>query len=118
MVVADLNKKQGLETIQEVNINGTCNDNIFILTDVTKISSVLSLYDQIEAHYGRPANILVNSAQVFQRFYPFADFNQSTFDHAWTGCLDANLKGTFLMATVRLRILDSLLYKITIFRKG
>jgi 2-deoxy-D-gluconate 3-dehydrogenase len=90
VVIADIDAKNGKETIKEFIKKGRKVD--FVLTDVSKLEDIENAINHTIHTYGS-LDILVNNAGVFP-FMPAVNMNESS----WDLVLDINLKGTFFMA--------------------
>ncbi|WP_309493294.1 SDR family oxidoreductase [Candidatus Hecatella orcuttiae] len=88
VVVSDINRKGGEETVQL--ISKAEGEATFVEADVSKSSDVKKLVDTCIEKYGR-VDILVNNAGV-----GIAGSVLDTSEEAWDKCLDVNLKGVFL----------------------
>src|SRR5699024_220741 len=89
IVVADINEKDGLETVDLVEKkNG---EAIFIKTDMTQEKNVEYLVEQTLDHFGR-LDILYNNAGVNSDEKKIPDVTMEQ----WQKVIDINLTGTFL----------------------
>lgn len=88
IVVADINKDGGKETVADIQDEG--NDAIFVKTDVTVKSDTEQMVEQTIASYGK-LDILLNNAGIAMRL-PVAELSEED----WHRCLDVNLTGVFL----------------------
>jgi len=95
IVVADLDRDRGEETVQNIRAKG--GQSIFVYADVTKSSLVESAVSEAISEFGR-VDILYNSAGVdIFVINPKADGTVvGTREEDWDRLLDINLKGTFL----------------------
>ena len=90
VVIADINEKDSLETVAELQRAGR--KVSFIKTDVSKLGEIQSAVDFAVKQYGS-MDILVNNAGVFP-FSPALYLDEATWDRV----LNINLKGAFFMA--------------------
>lgn len=95
IVVADLDRGRGEETVRSIRANG--GQSIFVDTDVTKASLVESAVGKTISEFGK-VDILYNSAGVdIFVINPKADGTVvGTREEDWDRLLDINLKGAFL----------------------
>ena len=90
VVIADLNEKVALETVDLISQQG--GKAAFIKLDVTNRANVQSVFNEVADRYGR-VDINVNCAGVTKRM-DTADFEEAAF--RWI--LDVNVVGVFLCA--------------------
>lgn len=89
IVVADINEKDGLETVDLVEKNN--GEAIFIKTDMTQEKNVEYLVEQTLDHFGK-LDILYNNAGVNSDEKKIPDVTMEE----WQKVIDINLTGTFL----------------------
>lgn len=89
VVVADVNKDGGEETVAEIVDAG--GDATFVSTDVAQVSDVQEMIETAVAKYGG-INILFNNAGIEGPLDWFEDYDDDVFDRV----VATNLKGVFL----------------------
>lgn len=94
VVVADVNTREGQETVRLIRDGG--GDGLFVATDVSKSADWKNLTDETLRVYGR-LDVLFNNAGIEGQLSPTADYPEEAFDKL----LSVNLKGVWLgMKTV------------------
>lgn len=89
VVVSDINRKGGAETVELIEkAGGTA---MLVVAEVSKHDDVAALIDQTVATYGK-IDCAVNNAGIEGRIAPFADQPDENFDDI----ISINLKGTFM----------------------
>lgn len=87
VVIADIDKKSGLEVKKEIEkIGRKC---LFIETDISNKEEVYKMVNKVVNEYGK-INLLVNNAAIAIE-KPFLD----TGEELWNKTIDINLKGTY-----------------------
>jgi len=89
IVVAGINKEDGMKTIDLINKNQA--QDIFIQTDMTKEKDVEYLVEKTLAHFGK-LDILYNNAGVNSDEKKIPDVTMEE----WQKVIDINMTGTFL----------------------
>jgi len=89
VVVADINEKDGKNTVDEIKATG--GEGIFVRTDVAALTDVKNLMTTAVAAFGR-IDILFNNAGVGQKLMPTEEIEESYWDLIHS----VNLKGVFL----------------------
>lgn len=90
VVVADIDKQGGNQTVANIKENG--NHAIFTHTDVTNTEDTEQMVEATVKAYGK-LNVLFNNAGIAMRL-PVAELSEED----WHRCLDVNLTGVFLCA--------------------
>jgi NAD(P)-dependent dehydrogenase (short-subunit alcohol dehydrogenase family) len=88
-VVADVNDREGRETVRLIRDSG--GDALFVHADVSSSADWLRLTTETIQEYGR-LDILFNNAGIEGKSAPTADYNEEDFDRV----LAVNLKGIWL----------------------
>ncbi len=87
VIVADVNAADGQSLADSVG-------GVFVCVDVTDETSVLAMYEQIAAHYGR-LDVLLHTAGIMKGAHlPLAEFSLDMFNSV----IAVNLNGSFLCA--------------------
>ena len=89
VVVADVNTREGQETVRLIRDGG--GDGLFVATDVSKSADWKNLTDETLRVYGR-LDVLFNNAGIEGQLSPTADYPEEAFDKL----LSVNLKGVWL----------------------
>lgn len=88
VVVVDIDKEKGEETVQNINENG---GNAFLVeADVSKAADAEKIADEAVKKYGK-IDILFNNAGIFAIGSVI-----DTDEESWDRVIDVNLKGTYL----------------------
>lgn len=94
VVVADVNTREGQETVRLIRDGG--GDGLFVAADVSKSADWKNLTEETLRVYGR-LDVLFNNAGIEGQLSPTADYPEEAFDKL----LSVNLKGVWLgMKTV------------------
>lgn len=99
VVVADIDKNGGNQTVTDINEDG--NEAIFIYTDVTIKTHTEQMVAQTVNIYGK-LDILFNNAGIAMRL-PVAELPEAD----WHRCIDVNLTGVFLCAKAAIPAMQS-----------
>ncbi len=89
VVVADVNAREGEETVRLIRDGG--GEAIFVRTDVSKSASWQQLVNETLEQYGR-IDILFNNAGIGGALAPAADYTEEDFDEV----IAINLRGVWL----------------------
>jgi len=89
VVVADINRDMGQETVNLASEHGS--ESFFIPTDVSRHADVRNMIEQTVAHFGQ-LDYAVNNAAVTQRTAPLAELDEATFDRL----INVNVRGVWL----------------------
>jgi 17beta-estradiol 17-dehydrogenase/3alpha(17beta)-hydroxysteroid dehydrogenase (NAD+) len=99
VIVADVNIKMAEETKQDLpnqSDNHTC-----FQVDVSSLQSVKSLAEQIMKHYNKPPTVIIHSAGVQTKPQDTTECSEES----WNKIIDVNLKGTFFINQVFIKLL-------------
>jgi hypothetical protein len=88
VVIADVNDRAGTNTANEITASG--GKSLYIRTDVSNPSDIVSLFDEVSREKGR-ADILVNNAGISKWKSPL----EITVEE-WDELINTNLRGAFL----------------------
>lgn len=88
VVIADLDPKEGRETLNQIKKEG--GKGIFIKVNVAKVNDVKKMVEKTLNHYGE-INILINNAGIYTKGDVI-----TTLEKIWDGILNVNLKGVYL----------------------
>jgi len=70
VVSADVNEQTAHATLSDLSTSGAnVQSHLALKTDVSSLSSVESAAEAIQAHFGRPADVVVNSAGITRDAY-------------------------------------------------
>ncbi len=88
IVVVDINEKDALECVDEINSTG--GEAIFIECDVSNEAACLNMMEQAVNAFGQ-VDVLVNNAGIggFHKLH-------ETTEESWDKCMNVDLKGVFL----------------------
>ena len=89
VVVSDVNRSGGLETVSLITQKG--GDAVFVMADVTKAADVEALVAKTLDAYGR-LDCACNNAGIEGKITPIAEQSEQDFDRV----MSVNAKGTFL----------------------
>ncbi|MGA8324027.1 MAG: SDR family NAD(P)-dependent oxidoreductase, partial [Xanthobacteraceae bacterium] len=89
VVVSDVNRSGGLETVSLITQKG--GDAVFVMADVTKAADVEALVAKTLDVYGR-LDCACNNAGIEGKITPVAEQSEQDFDRV----MSVNAKGTFL----------------------
>lgn len=93
------NAEEAEKVVSEVKAQGR--DSFSVQADVSNAASVVQMFAQIQAKWGK-LDILVNNAGIVH----FTDFESIT-ETQWDEILDTNLKGQFLCAKEAVKLMGS-----------
>ncbi|KAE8742566.1 hypothetical protein FOCC_FOCC011860 [Frankliniella occidentalis] len=93
LVLADINEAGAAETLSLIQQDGAPGHHLPLRLDVTDEAAVDAVLREVQRHFGRPADIVVNSAGIMGPVAFLLDLDVKAMREAYT----INVEGTFIV---------------------